>query len=215
MSEEKKPSVDWERIEKDWRAGIKTKLQMSQEHGVSRAAIDKHFKKLGVERDLTEKIRAKADALVTQAAVTQSVTSERLVTTEAEIVSVNAIVQADVRMAHRKDIGRHRALVTAMLVELEALVTDPALFVTLGEIMAAPDENGTDRLNDLYKKVVSLPTRIKGAKELSDTLKTLIALEREAFGIDRNEAPADALTNLLRAIGQSSALPVCDDESSG
>ena len=59
---------------------------------------------------------------------------------------------------------------------------------------------------------MSLPMRIKGAKELADTLKTLIALEREAFGIDRNEAPADALTNLLRSIGQSSALPLSNDE---
>lgn len=49
--------IDWESIEKDWRAGIKTKLQMSEEHDVSRAAMDKRFKKLGIERDLSEKIR--------------------------------------------------------------------------------------------------------------------------------------------------------------
>lgn len=38
----------------DWCAGIKSKQQMSIEHGVSRAGIDKHFAKLGVERGSPE-----------------------------------------------------------------------------------------------------------------------------------------------------------------
>jgi hypothetical protein len=54
-----KVPIDWELIEKDWRAGIKTKLQMSQEYAVSRAAMDKHFDKRGITRDLKEKIRLK------------------------------------------------------------------------------------------------------------------------------------------------------------
>lgn len=45
-------SVDWDAIEPDWRAGIKTKKQMSAEYGVSRAAMDKHFGKVGIEREL-------------------------------------------------------------------------------------------------------------------------------------------------------------------
>lgn len=53
-------AVDWDAIEPDWRAGIKTKKQMAEEYGVSRAAMDKHFNKVGVERDLTARIQAKA-----------------------------------------------------------------------------------------------------------------------------------------------------------
>ena len=58
--------IDWEKIEPHWRAGIRTKLEISNEFGVSRAAMDKHFKKLGIERDLTAKIQAKAESLVAQ-----------------------------------------------------------------------------------------------------------------------------------------------------
>lgn len=45
-----KPAIAWDRVAVDWCAGIKSKQQMSIEHGVSRAGIDKHFAKLGVER---------------------------------------------------------------------------------------------------------------------------------------------------------------------
>ena len=39
--------IDWEAIEADWRAGVKTKQQMSIEYGVSRAAMDKRAKRDG------------------------------------------------------------------------------------------------------------------------------------------------------------------------
>jgi len=52
--------VDWEAMRPDWMAGIKSVLQLSEEHEVSRAAIIKHWGKQGVERDLAGKIKAKA-----------------------------------------------------------------------------------------------------------------------------------------------------------
>ncbi|MDI5448940.1 hypothetical protein MJL27_27140, partial [Salmonella enterica subsp. enterica serovar Anatum] len=42
------------------------------------------------------------------------------------------------------------------------------------------DDKGRDRLNETYQKVISLPSRVKSLKDLSDSLKTLIGLEREA-----------------------------------
>lgn len=54
-----KNAIDWDAMEPDWRAGIKSKKELSEEHGVSRAAIDKHLAELGIERDLTAKIAEK------------------------------------------------------------------------------------------------------------------------------------------------------------
>lgn len=53
----KKPSIDWDAIESHYRAGIRSLKDMGKEFGCSDAAIIKHFKKLGIERDLGEKIR--------------------------------------------------------------------------------------------------------------------------------------------------------------
>lgn len=184
-------SVDWDAIEPQWRAGIKTKLQMSEEFGVSRAAMDKHFAKLGIDRDLTEKIRAKAEALVTQAQVTREVTAES-VATERDIVDANATMQADAVLGQRKDISRSRGVVKKLFAELETQLDCAEDFAKLGELMASPDDNGTDKLNDLYRKVMSLPSRVDSAKKLADALRVLIELERKVLRIKDDTGLEDA-----------------------
>lgn len=48
-----KPAADWERIELDYRAGIKTLRQIAEEHGITHGAINKRAKRDGWERDLS------------------------------------------------------------------------------------------------------------------------------------------------------------------
>lgn len=181
MTEEKK-SIDWERIEYDYRAGILSVREISEARGVSHTAVNKKAKQLGWERDLKAKIKAKADALVSKAEVSREVSSRR-VATEKETVDSNAKLLADVRMSHRKDISRFRNLASKMLAELEGVTDNQDLFDELGELMRNPDDKGQDRRNDLYQRVIDLPSRSKTMKEMSDTLKTLIGLERDAYDI--------------------------------
>lgn len=205
--------IDWEAVELDYRCGVKTLRQMAEEQGITHGAINKRAKRDKWTRDLSSKIRAKAEEKVSRTAVSKEVSTKKLVT-ENDVVEANATMQANKLIGQRHDIQRLRILAMTMGDQLEHQTESRDLYEQLGELMAAPDEKGIDKLNEAYRKAMSLPSRVDTMKKLSDTLKTLIALEREAFGIDRNEAPADALTNLLRAIGQSSALPVCDDHDS-
>lgn len=181
MTEEKK-SIDWERIEYDYRAGILSVREISEARGVSHTAVNKKSKQLGWERDLKAKIKAKADALVSKAEVSKEVSSRRMAT-EKETVDSNAKLLADVRMGHRKDISRFRNLASKMLSELEGVTDNQDLFDELGDLMRSPDDKGQDRRNDLYQRVIDLPSRSKTMKEMSDTLKTLIGLERDAYDI--------------------------------
>ena len=89
---------DWERIELDYRAGVKTLRQIAGEHGITHAAIAKRAKAQGWERDLSLKIQAKADQRVTKAMVTKVVTTETKVS-ERQVVEANAIAIADMRLA--------------------------------------------------------------------------------------------------------------------
>lgn len=181
MTEEKK-SIDWERIEYDYRAGILSVREISEARGVSHTAVNKKAKQLGWERDLKAKIKAKADALVSKAEVSKEVSSKR-VATEKETIDSGAQLIADVRLGHRKDIVRFRNLASKMLAELEGVTDNQDLFDELGELMRNPDDKGQDRRNDLYQRVIDLPSRSKTMKEMSDTLKTLIGLERDAYDI--------------------------------
>ena len=102
---------------------------------------------------------------------------------------------AELRVSH-VFLGRNdkKAVLDKLLTELEAQVDSPEEFEKLGELMYSPDDKGMDKLNDLYKKVTSLPSRIDSAKKLGETLKVLIALEREAYGVDKEVKQDTGLT---------------------
>lgn len=183
-------AVDWERIELDYRAGAMSLREIAANHpGTNHVAIARRAKTEGWTRDLSERIKAKAEDLVTRAAVTADVTANRAVT-EKQVVEANAQDQASVRLSHRKDIQRKRAIVASLMDEMEAQVgpENAALLAGLGEVMRSPDESGQDKLNDMYRKIISLPERAKTAKTLAETLRIAVDMERQAFGMDAKGA---------------------------
>ena len=209
-------AADWERIELDYRAGIKTLRQIADEHGISHVAVAKRAKRDGWTRDLAGKIQAKADELVNKSLVTSAVTAQTKIA-EKSVIDANAQAVADIRLAHRSDIRRARNLTNSLLAELEAQ-TDPstlAMLHELGELLRNEDDNGQDRRNDLYTKVISLSERSKTMKTLADSLRVVVDMERTAFSMDKDQGPAaDPLTSLLKTItgGTDSAFkPVAQD----
>lgn len=183
MAQEQKKAPDWERIELDYRAGVLSVREIAASQGITHGAINKRAKRDGWERDLSAKIKAKADALVSKREVSNAVSTEK-VATDRLIVEANAEAIANIRMAHRGDIRRSRDLAMALLSELEHETGGLDLFEQLGDMLVSPDDKGADKLNELYRKVISLPSRIDSAKKLAETLKHLIGLEREAYGIE-------------------------------
>jgi hypothetical protein len=202
---------DWERIELDYRAGVMTLRQIAAPQGITHGSITKRAKRDGWERDLKAKILAKADQLVSKAVVS------KLVSTERQVIEANAIAIADVRLAHRSDINRARSITMSLLYELECQTgaDNVAMLEQLGELMRSEDDHGNDRLNDLYQKIVSLPGRAKTMKDLGESLRVLVAMERQAFGLDdKDNRPVDALTSLIEGItsrNNNGFEPVKDD----
>lgn len=188
-----KDAPDWERIELDYRAGIKTLRQIADENGISHTLVARKAKQQDWVRDLSAKINAKADAIVSKASVSSGVTMETPVA-ERQIVDANAQAVADVRLAHRHDIQRKRSIVARLMDELEAQVgpENAVLLDELGELMRSPDDAGQDKLNDLYRKVISLPERARTAKTLAETLRIAVDMERQAFGMDAKGADGAA-----------------------
>lgn len=211
MTVEKKQR-DWERIEAQYRANTLSLREIASEHGITEGAIRKKAKAEGWERDLSAKVKAKADALVRKEQVRNEVRKEAT-ESEKQVVEIEAQVQARIRLSHRKDIERNRNLLRKLVDELEQQTDNMDLLRKLGEIMYDPDEKGKDRLNEVYHAVISLPERTKTMKALGETLKVLIGLEREAYGIAAQEQAADPLANLLRQVSRS-AVPVAKSVTS-
>ena len=192
--------IDWESVEIQYRAGIRSLKDIGREFDVSDAAIVKRAKRDGWTRDLKAKIRAKAESKVSESLVSAEVSAQTRVR-EREVIEANATAIADVRLAHRSDIRRSRELTNKLLDELEGLTDNRELFAQLGELMHSPDDKGMDRLNDLYRKVVELPNRTKVMKDLAETLKTLIALERQAYNLDEQQHEEPYEDRLRRVLG--------------
>lgn len=205
MTERKK--VDWEAVEIQYRAGIRSLKDIGSEFGVSDAGILKRAKRDGWVRDLKSKIRAKADAKVSASLVSGEVSAQTKVA-EAAVIEAESTVQARIRLTHRTDIARSRSLAMALLGELEVQTGNLELFEQLGEMLRNPDDKGIDRLNDLYQKVISTPGRIDGMKKLAETLKNLIGLEREAYGL----VEAQKLEVTAQMTANKSAQDMSDDE---
>lgn len=70
--------------------------------------------------------------------------------------------------------------------------------------MLSPDENGRDKLNEIYHSIISMPERVKAVKALSEALKNLIGLERRAYGIDGPEGDNSVkqLSELMDSLSQ-------------
>ena len=179
---------DWEAIESAYRAGLMSIREIASQHGITHGAINKRAKRDGWERDLKAKIKAKADALVSKREVSRQV-STQAATSERILIEANAEVIATVRMEHRGDIRRARRLANMLFDELEIETANIADFEKLGELMHSPDEKGQDKLNELYHKVISLPSRVKSVKELVESLKNIVGLERQAYNIDDGKEP--------------------------
>jgi hypothetical protein len=195
--------VDWDAMEPEWRAGIKSPNQLAKEYGVSRPAILKHFDKKGVKRDLAAKIRARAESLVTEDAVTSPVAPETKIAENA-VVEANAQLQASIIRDQRGDIKEARELVRRLLSELRVESLDAGLLEEMAEFIATDktsligDAGKRDaafrKMMDGFMRLIDLPSRATVMQKLTESLIRLVDAERRVFGI-KDDVPPDPISN--------------------
>ena len=185
--------VDWEAVEREYRAGTRSTRDIGKEYGCSHTAINNKADQEGWTRDLSAKIKAAADAKVAKAEVAKIVSVETKAA-ERQIIEANATAIAEAVLNQRADVKRARATVQKLWALVDIELDQPEELKRLGAIMAAPDENGNDKLNDMYFAAISLPQQIKNVKLLADAIKVLIELERKVLRIDVMPDPEDGQT---------------------
>jgi hypothetical protein len=205
-----KVAVDWEAVERHYRAGIKTVRQLAKEFSISHTAIQKHADKFGWVRDLTEKIQQTTKNLVATQVVANSVATETKLT-EAHTVRVYSEISASVEMLQRDDLTMGLSVVRSQMNELSTLGR-PDLMANLEQIADMLDKSGTDengraivdKANELYRYIISLPGRVKMVKEISGAHGVYIPLQRKVFGLDAKDSNASPYEDMLRSIAAES-----------
>lgn len=186
--------VDQEALQAEYETGVLSFRELARKFGLDPKKGHVQIKRLadrkGWTRDLNAKIQAKAEAKLSRTVLPVERQAAPKIA-DAEVIEANAHAIMLVRSRHRRDIARGMGLTVKLLDELEKQTDNLDLLDQLGELMFQPDDKGKDRLNEVYQAVISLPERTKTAKALSETLKNLIGLEREAYNIVL-EDPEDA-----------------------
>ena len=112
--------VDWEEVELAYRANVKTVAQIAKESGIKDSTLRSRAKRKGWSRDLSKRIRLEANSIVNANAVKREV--GRLESMDNATVEESAKLTASIRISHREDIGKARALTMMLLDDLKAQI---------------------------------------------------------------------------------------------
>lgn len=203
---------NWDAIWSLYVAGVRSLRQIGAQYGISEAAIRQKANKDGWVRNLTSKIQSKAEELVqldsqeTSRDTSQSVETSQLGVIgsepkkyvphprEEDIIRLNAVYQANIIKAERKDISEARTLAMHMLSELREQTLSKGMIDELAEAIEEVGEESDARKRSLKAKiehVIGFTGRTDNMRKIAETLRTLIELERKVNRITDTEAEED------------------------
>lgn len=162
--------IDWDLIRRLYIANQLTIRQIAKECGVSDAAIRKRAKAHGWQRDLSGPVRARTQAKIAMAEVAaiaslaaQEKVAARSAELTAEAIEHASDIAAGIVVRHRSDLKKH--------IERSHVI---------GERLDTMIQEASD-----FKDMVAVIQCYKG---LVDAQSRIIALEREAFGLDNKDS---------------------------
>lgn len=175
MSE--KTEIDWLAVEADYRPGILSNRDIARKHGCTEGGVRRKAKKEGWVKDLSAKIESKADDIVRREAVRTAYADA----TEADIIDANANKSAGIQIAQCKEVRGIKGIALRLFEELQDQTESVDEYVKLSEILAS---NNSEAMQRRFNKVADFSGRVDNMKKLTETVKTIIDLERKVNKID-------------------------------
>lgn len=189
----KRKAVDWLAVERDYQTGLLTNRALGGKHGVSHTAIQERAREEGWSKDLTARIRQKAEDKVSKDEVSRQVSKDALLATEREVIEANAVMVAGVMREHRRNLVELREIAGLLMEQVKAINQDSDLFENVADLV---ETNDVQKIASIYRKVTSLPAQTDVVKKLAEILKIIIELERKIFKIE--EQPSDPIASAAR-----------------
>lgn len=159
--------IDWEAIEREYRAGQASIRAIATAHGITDTAIRKKAKEFGWKRLLADRVREEVREKLVRGG------SQEPREDDDEIVEASASVGVEVVLSHRRDIGQLRGIASILTTRLAAHLN--------GEPADGPFIGDKESVGDLLEKL----TRVRAK---------LIPLERQAFNLDEEGLGDDPAT---------------------
>ncbi|EIY2512150.1 hypothetical protein ACUHOO_000791 [Pseudomonas aeruginosa] len=187
MASQKKPRsrFDWEAVERDYRTGRFSNRELSRLHGPSEGAIRKRAADHGWQRDLSEQIRLRVQALTGRAAAEATEAAR----TDAEVVEQAAEAGAEIIRGHQVLIRRAKDVTEGYLGRLGEQVAAGKLLIQIRDKVVEVD--------------IPLDYVGKSLGYATASLERLIRLQRQAHGLDADGSGDEgkSLEDLLKEVG--------------
>jgi hypothetical protein len=168
---------DWELIEADYRAGIKSTCEIASAHNITEGAIRKRAKAEGWQRDLSQKIRMRTEAALVRAEVRACKEDSP---DERELVKAAVLTRVQISEHQRKRVTRLTQLADSIVARIKEL---------------RPAQEITD--------YVTADKAITVAEKAARTVGQLIALERQVWSMDDpkdDKSSTNASDELIRRL---------------
>lgn len=178
MSERKQ--IDWEAIEREYRAGQFSVREIARQHNLSETAIRKRAKLDGWTRPLADKVREAVREKLVRADGSHGQRADKNANrrvNDSEIVENSAVRGFNVVSTHRRDIEQLHALKRILATRLSDILH--------GAVPDGPCLGEKESPGDLLEKLSRVTTR-------------LIPLERQAFNLDAESGASGALVTLAK-----------------
>ena len=168
----KRKNIDWESIEREYRAGQLSNSELARVHSITPAAISLRSKRKGWKKDLAKRVvRAVKEKLVT-IDVTEANASDNEIVTNASDRGVAVV------MSHRQDIAKLRALEEQLIKEVFSSPKKTWVGQYQGEIVTHDFD-------------ITATERSSAAQSLSTVQHKRIQLERQAYNLDDDGGDVD------------------------
>lgn len=194
-------NIPWMLIETDYRAGSLSVAEIARAYNVTPTRIHAYAKKNQWARDLTRDVQAKTTHKVLAQFADDDADDDAIIERAADQA-------ASVIKIHRDDVKRSRETCMKILNELEDASSNYTELQQLLTEAAELDEWSYKKI-EAANRAVDMGKRAAMMRDLSNALKVLQGLERQAWNLDtKSPQDEDPLTSLLKQIslGSSNAL---------
>ncbi len=212
----KRQRIDWEAVERDYRTGQFSNVELAAKHGTNPATLSRKIKADQAldqdrwQKDLTEVVRQATNARLMAELVKESQDPSQAAVSEGQekvktAIQAAAEVNANIIRQHQRDAGATRALVMDMLAELTLATHKADELERLAEIVSEGQSTEPDDIDEArraVKDMLDIHKRVASIQKLADTLNKLQPLERKAHGITEEDKQASSYEQLLRDLAQ-------------
>lgn len=171
--------IDWKKAERLYRQGLLSNVEIAKECGAStESAIRAKAKQQGWQRDLTHEMRNKARVKMVENLATFSNPDAVLSGMHDEQITEEAArTQVHVVREHQKTLKHGHTLTLRMLDELDATTA------FMGELQQLISSTIATQRQAALRRAISLGARATTMRDLAQSARIWVALERQAFNI--------------------------------